>query len=176
MSYEKEEKGITPKPEPKAEAPASETQAATTTFADSKNASNEDGFVPKSKAEYVDLLANNEMLKVENKDPNRTYRWVDLGRQGRVQKMKRDFGYRIEKKGGSVSAPKTNNGDADPDIVVNGDSVLMSCPKEEYEKREEARTEISHTRLERFRKQDPKKFGTGSKDIQVTNIRNENER
>ena len=63
MVYEKEEKGSTPK----AEKPADEPKGATTTFAESKNASANDGFVPKSKAEYMDLLGNKEMLKVENK-------------------------------------------------------------------------------------------------------------
>lgn len=81
---------------------------------------------------------HNARLKIKNPDPAYNYRWVSMT-QERIDFMK-DIGYEF------VTQEDTKTG-ADNRRIV-GTSVLMRCPREQYERREHIRRLRSRQMLE----------------------------
>lgn len=73
------------------------------------------------------------------KDEKYKYRWVSMD-PGRVEFLKEQYGYEV------VNTEHTMTGEAGPKVV--GNSILMRCPREQYEKREATRRTIARQRLE----------------------------
>lgn len=81
---------------------------------------------------YIDRMAARDVAK----DPNFHYRWATL-RPGRVEFL-RELGYEV------VRVKDTTTGEMVPKTV--GNSLLMRCPKEQYEQRELYRQHVAAQR------------------------------
>lgn len=77
-------------------------------------------------------------LEVKDKDPNYHYRWVRTS-EGRVDFMK-ELGYEL------VTTKDTKTGEEGHRVVQ--DTILMRCPKEQFERRNEIRRRRSRMMLE----------------------------
>ena len=86
--------------------------------------------------------------EVYKKNPDYHYHWVD---QSRVEERKRQ-GYEIVSKKGREDAP-CGSVVGDSIALGNGESILMACPRERYERKKKKIWEPSMERREELKKQ-----------------------
>lgn len=84
-------------------------------------------------------------LDEETKNPNLHYRWVRVDANNSSKVRHEIKGYAPVKKGeiGTMSDPETKGGDH----VIVGDLMLMACPKDEYEARQQEKLRLTQERI-----------------------------
>ena len=98
--------------------------------------------------DWIDVIGDRGTLQIEDKDPNRHYRWVRSQDPRRMEKMKK-MGYRLEnKETHQVKSPYADEGTGKAH-VLNNELVLMSCDIDEYKARQQAKAIINKQKRER---------------------------
>ena len=83
-------------------------------------------------------------FRVEGKDPSRHYRWV-RNKPERVEELK-DEGFVVVRRGAEAAAPDAQGSDPGS-LIKHGDTILMSQPMSQHERREREKAEDRKERL-----------------------------
>lgn len=84
-------------------------------------------------------------LQEESRDPNRHYRWVRIDETNSSPVRHGLKGYVPVLRGEveTIASPESKG----EDKIILGDLMLMSCPKEDFERRQEARLKLTQDRI-----------------------------